>query len=252
MKFLATAALLISLLLPLSACADSARTSVTQQPDPKAVTSTFLTDFYKATVVLYRQSGDDGTLQPSCTATSIMRVDGGYFFVTASHCIDPGYDYYVTSDGQTPKVFWLVAAVDKGDAAKGLDYAVLYVPTTEVFPVIPLGADPENLLGEPVVSVSAPLGMGKQVLRGSITNPQVERSVPVRAHGKVVGNWKGAMLLQMPGVNPASSGSAVGCANQKAVCGIIVGVISTDIGQEAVALPISRLAAELKSHLPKK
>ncbi len=60
------------------------------------------------------------------------------------------------------------------------------------------------------------------------------------------------MLLQMPGINPASSGSAVGCVSQKAVCGIIVGVISTQIGQEGVALPISRLADELKAHLPKK
>jgi hypothetical protein len=248
MKFLATAALLLSMLLPLNACADS----IPQQPDPKAVPSTFLTDFYKATVVLYRQSGDDGSLQPSCTATSIMKVEGGYFFMTASHCIDPGSDYYVTSDAQDPKVFWMVTAVDKGNISRGLDYAVLYVPTTEAFPVVELGTDPVNLLGEPVVSVSAPLGMGKQVLRGSIATPYVARSVVVRVNGKVLGNWKGSMLLQMPGVNPASSGSAVGCVNQRAVCGIIVGVISTEIGQEAVALPISRLADELKAHLPKK
>jgi len=243
MKFLATAALLLSTFLP--------ATAQVAAPPQAPAPNNFLVDFYKATVILYRQSGEDGTFAPSCTATAIMKVEGGYFFVTASHCIDPGSDYYVTSDEQ-PKVLWQVAAIEKGNIAKGMDYAVLMVPTTQEFPVVPIGADPNNLLGEPVVSVTAPLGLGKQVLRGSIANPSVERSMVVHYNGKVIGNWKGGMLLQMPGINPASSGSAVGCVNQKAVCGIIVGVISTQIGQEGVALPISRLAAELRSHLPKK
>lgn len=242
MRFLAVAALLLSTLLPASA-SDSIPAQQPPAPGP------FLADLYKATVVIYRD--DSGTLTPSCTATAIMKVDGGYFFMTASHCVEPGTDYYVSSD-ELPKVLWLVRAIDKGNIAKGNDYAVLMVPTTQVFPVVDLGADPVNLLGEPVVSVTAPLGMGKQVLRGSIANPYVQRSIPVRVNGKVLGNWRGAMLLQMPGINPASSGSALACANQRAVCGIIVGAIATPLGQEGVALPISGLLQELKSHLPKK
>lgn len=240
MKLLALAALL-SLLLPLSA------SDIPQAPQPQVT----LADFYNATVVIYRQ-GEGATLSPSCTATSIMKVEKGYFFVTASHCIDPSVDYYVSSDDQSPKVLWLVEGIDKGNIAKGNDFAVLFVPTTQVFPVVPMGADPVNLLGEPVVSVTAPLGMGKQVLRGTIANPSMERSMPVRVNGKLIGNWKGAMLVQMPGVNPASSGSALICSNQHAICGVIVGVVAGPLGQEAVALPISGLLKEIESHLPKK
>jgi Trypsin-like peptidase domain len=243
MKLLPAILLVLSLISPLF--------GQQQTPAPAPNPAAFYSDVYSATVVIYRQM-DNGGFNPVCTATSIAHVPDGYVFASASHCIDPGADYYVSEGGQ-PVVLYPVSIVQRGNLLKGFDYAMLLVPTDHKFPLIQLGQDPSSLLGEPVVSVSAPLGMGKQVLRGFISSPHVDRPIPVHDQsGKAMGNWSGGILIQMPGVNAASSGSAIICVQQQAICGIVVGVVSTPLGQETVALPISRLEAEIQKHQPKK
>lgn len=248
MKLLSVALLVLTLAVSALA-ADSVIANPGALPiDPN---DKFLQDFYKATVVLYRLD-ETGSYIPSCTATSMAKLDDGYVFITASHCIEEENDYFVSEDG-VPKVLWPVTTIEKGDLLKGQDFAMLLVPMPGVdFPLIPLGVNPVDVLGEPVVSVSAPLGMGKQLLRGTVAKPKINRPMPIRVNGKIIGNWEGFMLLQVPGINSASSGSAVACSNQRAICGIITGVITTSLGQEAVALPISRLEANIAAHAPKK
>jgi len=51
-------------------------------------------------------------------------------------------------------------------------------------------------------------------------------------------NWQNAVLLQLPGTNGGSSGSAIVCVEQKAICSFLVGTISDT---EIVAIPVSRL-----------
>jgi hypothetical protein len=246
MKILPALLLVLALLLPVTG-QQAAPQPHTVSPNPAA----FYADVYAATVVVYEQT-DNGGFQPVCTATAFAHVDAGYVFASASHCIASGVDYYI-SDGSQPYTLYPVSIAQRGNQAKGLDYAMLLVPTDHKFPLIPLGTDPSSLLGEPVVSVSAPLGMGKQVLRGFISSPHIDRPVPVRdENGKLFGNWSGGMLIQMPGINSASSGSAVVCVAQQAICGIVVGVVQTPLGQETVALPISRLEAQIQKHQSKK
>ena len=210
-----------------------------------------LETLYKAAVVIYRRNNSGG-YDSVCTGTAFQKSEGGYFFLSASHCFDPKDSYFVSTE-ELPAVMIPVESTITGDAVAGLDYAVLWVPTKQVFATVPLGADPVNPFGEAVVSVSAPMGLGKQVFRGYISEPVIGRSMVVKdLTGKQTGEWKGGMLIQMPGTNPASSGSAIWCANQNAVCGVLVGVLATPIGQETVALPISRVTEELKAHPPAK
>src|SRR5271168_352944 len=211
MKLLPAILIVLSLLLPVIGQQAPASLPHAVAPNPAA----FYADVYAATVIVYRQD-DNGGFNPVCTATSFAHVDAGYVFASASHCIELNRDYYV-SDGTQPYTLLPVSVVQRGNQAKGLDYAMLLVPTDHKFPLIPLGKDPSSLLGEPVVSVSAPLGMGKQVLRGFISSPHIDRPVPVKdENGKPFGNWAGGMLIQMPGINSASSGSAVVCVQQQA------------------------------------
>jgi hypothetical protein len=51
-------------------------------------------------------------------------------------------------------------------------------------------------------------------------------------------NWENVVTLQMFGVNGGSSGSAVVCLNQRAICAFVVGSIASTT---MTAMPVSRL-----------
>jgi hypothetical protein len=199
-------------------------------------------DLYGATVVLYQQDEDTSAFMPICTAWAMAEVKGGYMFSTAAHCLDKEGSYYVSFE-ENPVVMYPIDDALRGHPEEGFDYALLWVTMGKKIPTLSLGVDPKDVLGEPVIAVSAPLGMGKQTFQGNISNPKVDRAMYMRDEKthEIRASWTGAILLQMPGINPASSGSALYCVNQKAICGIIVGVIATDFGHEAVALPIGPL-----------
>lgn len=221
---------------------------VLPRPNLQQSEEAFLKNAYAATFLLYRQD-EGGNLNAACTATSVVKVDDGYALLTAAHCISTDYIYYVTKDEDSKKAFYFVDASMCGLAGKGLDFCLLHVKTKDSFAVVPLGVNATGVGGEPVAAISSPLGLGKQVFRGSIASPHMKR--PVLLKGKDdddKGNWYGYMLLQMPGVNPASSGSSLLCLNQRAICGVIVGVMATPLGAESVALPINIVVEEIEEH----
>lgn len=203
---------------------------------------------YKATALLYSQSFD-GAMNMRCTATAIEKDDSGYTFVTAAHCVcsddttkvsvspDKTY-FFITADESVSKDFMRAKPVACGYRHRGDDFALLHVETKSPFPVIPLGHDPALL--DHVVNVAGPNGLGKQVFFGSVSSPTLNRPV---VEGNI--NWGGAVLLQMFGVNGGSSGSAIVCLEQRAICAFIVGSIEQT---NMTAMPVSRLVKLRESY----
>ncbi len=213
----------LSLLLAISAAAGLA------QPAPQAEERFISEVVLPATVLLYYQG--DGQMMAVCTAVAIDHKGETYTFATAGHCIrKERKHYFVTDDGAGEEKQFIrlrnatCGAVDRGD-----DFCLLEIKTKREFPLINLGHDATGY-SVPVVNVASPGGMGKRVYRGYIASPKLDRPMEVED-----ASWPDAMSVQIPAYS-GSSGSAVICLEQRAICGFIVGKTPA----EAVALPVSR------------
>lgn len=227
--------------------ADTTKVNVLPKADPNQSEADFLKNAYDATFLLYRQDAG-GNMSAACTATSITPSDNGYALLTAAHCISDDYIYFVTKDEENPKVFYQVDAEMCGKKGSGMDFCFLHVTTNDKFAVVPIGKQPEGVGGQAVASITSPLGLGKQVFRGSIATPHVKRPILLKEKDEETeGNWYDYILFQMPGVNPASSGSALLCLDQRAICGVVVGVMATPMGAEQVAQPIDIVVSKLEA-----
>lgn len=197
---------------------------------------------YPAVGLLYSQDAEGG-MRMRCTVTAIDAKDGVTTFLTAAHCgctdieekkqtsPEKGVVFYITSDDPDDKDFEKATVTGCGYRTKGDDFMFLSVKSKKPFPTVKLGHDPELL--DQVVNVASPLGLGKQAFLGSVASPKLERPL---VEGDI--NWTGIVTLQMFGVNGGSSGSAVICLDQQAVCGTVVGSIG---GSTMTAMPVSRL-----------
>jgi Trypsin-like peptidase domain len=197
---------------------------------------------YPAVGLLYSQDSEGG-MKMRCTVTAIDQKDGVTTFLTAAHCgctdteekkqtsPEKGVVFYITGDDPDDKDFEKATVTGCGYRTKGDDFMFLTVKSKKPFPTVKLGHDPELL--DQVVNVASPLGLGKQAFLGSVASPKLERPL---VEGDI--NWTGIVTLQMFGVNGGSSGSAVICLNQQAVCGTVVGSIG---GSTMTAMPVSRL-----------
>jgi S1-C subfamily serine protease len=205
---------------------------------------------FPATTLLYAQA-DDGSLSMRCTATFIEKNSTGYVAVSAAHCacadneddhtVSPEKTFfYVTSDEAENKEFIRAKLVGCGYRHAGDDFSIFQVNTTHDFPVVPLGIDPSVM--EPVINIASPLGLGKQVFTGSVSAASLNRPI---IQDDI--NWTHAVLLQLFGTDGGSSGSAVICSDQRAICGLIVGTYNKT---STIALPISRLV-RLREQLAK-
>lgn len=195
---------------------------------------------YAAVGILYAQT-ESGSLEMRCTATAFEKTPTGYLFVSAAHCIGQDDEklsakhdasFYLTFDEAKVKRFFPIEIKGVGYQHRGDDFAFFEVATTEKWQVIALGDESSESAGSTFVNVASPLGLGKQVLYGSISNLVLERPV---MQGDI--NWKGAIVLQMAGVNGGSSGSAIISLRQRAIIGFLVGTISNST---IVAIPVSR------------
>ena len=199
--------------------------------------------FYPATALLYAQD-QQGGMAMRCTATAIDKDDAGYTFVTAAHCgaIDDTSNktvspertfFYITPDQKDDKVFYKADPIGAGYRHKGDDFMLFKVKTDRQFPIVKLGEDPKAL--EAIVNIASPLGLGKQVFLGVVSNPGLDRPL---VDGDI--NWTNAIALQLFGTDGGSSGSAAVCLDQRAICAFVVGAVdSTTI----TAMPVSRLIA---------
>jgi S1-C subfamily serine protease len=203
--------------------------------------------FFPATALLYSQNAEGG-MNMRCTTTAIAKNDNTYIFVTAAHCgceddtvrrtVSPqaNVDFYITSDNPDEKDFQKAKVTGCGYRHSGDDFMLLSVTTDRIYTVVPLGNDPK--LMDSVINVASPLGLGKQVFTGIVSSPILDRPVIEEDI-----NWQGVVMLQMFGVNGGSSGSAVVCVDQHAICAFVVGSIGNT---SMTAMPVSRLKALIK------
>lgn len=196
--------------------------------------------FFPATVLLYSQD-EHGSMNMRCTATAISQKDDTTEFVTAAHCAcsddtehelakPEAHYFFITADAKDTKQFVRAKLEGCGYQHKGIDVALFSVKTKD-YPLVGVGADPEAM--DTVVNVASPLGLGKQVFTGTVTSPMVDREIVA---GDI--NWTRAVLVQIPGTDGGSSGSAIVCLQQKAICAFLVGTANDTT---MVAMPVSRM-----------
>jgi hypothetical protein len=197
--------------------------------------------FLPAVALLYSQD-EAGDMKMRCTATAIGKTKDGYEFVSAAHCgceddtenhtVSPEKTFFfITTDGDEGKEFLRANLTGCGYRHAGDDFSFFSIETKEQLPTVALGSDPQ--MGDRVVNVASPLGLGRQAFFGTVSSRTLNRPVVVEDI-----NWTGVVLLQMFGVNGGSSGSAVVCLDQKAICSVIVGSIDKT---SITAMPVSRL-----------
>lgn len=206
---------------------------------------------YNSVVLLYSQT-ESGGMNMHCTATAyrtleevdqakkISPVRHGYRFASASHCVEGDTDdeqkaqkYFITVDSTGPKTFIPATLVMAGNKNIGDDFSIFDVETDIKVDVIPLGDSSKAFIGESVIDVAGPLGLGKQFFQGYISETLIDRP-PIDA-GDV--KWRNVMLVAIGG-GGGSSGSAIVSDEQKAIIGFLVGHESSNIG--FLCLPVSK------------
>jgi hypothetical protein len=190
----------------------------------------FVQQVYSSVVLLYSQDVSGGmTMHCTATAYRTKEHDGKKFtrFVSAAHCVKGDTDeeqshqaFFITLDSEGAKTFIPAKLVRAGDKKKGDDFAIFEVEGDK-FPVVQLGDNKKLQIGDEVVDVSSPFGLGKMYYQGYISNTHVDRP-PVDA-GEV--EWNNVMIVSIGG-GPGSSGSAIVSVEQHAIVGFLVGQIS--------------------------
>lgn len=208
----------------------------------------FVQHIYKAVVLLYSQTSNGG-MTMLCTATSYRKIVDPkapnaamqtYRFVSAAHCVEGRTDaeqkatkYFLTADDTGTKAFIPATLIEAGDKTTGDDFSIFEVNTDHIFDVVPLGDNTKLSLGDPVLNVASPEGLGKLFFQGYISALDIDRP-PLDAE---VVTWKHILLADI-NVGPGSSGSALISENQHAIVGFVVGsFFSVNVG--AIVLPVS-------------
>lgn len=232
---------LLALLAVLPAVAQTAPT----KPAPPAAVSShqeLVNEVNNAVTLLYVQD-DSGGMHMLCTATAYRKIDKGFRFASAAHCVSGETDeeqkephYFITADPSGAKTFIPAQLVAAGDRNVGDDFSIWSVITDVKFDVIPLGDSGKLIAGSPVVNVASPLGLGKQLFIGYVSATKLDR--PQLDAGEV--KWRDVMLV-MIGSGPGSSGSAIVSEDQRAIVGFLVGGFSVHIG--AIVVPASKFVA---------
>jgi hypothetical protein len=190
-----------------------------------------------ATFALYVKD-DVSPARFECTATAFQRVDGGYYLLTAGHCIEqaPDAQYSVSEQIGMPREEVRVVKYFRDDL---LDFAVIQFLTPKKYPVIPLGRD--QVVGVQIMNPNFSFGLVKQVSIGMFSSVQM-------SHVQDCESCEGKSLVQIFG-GPGASGSAV-IANGKIVA--VVTALLEDMNVGLVVTPISRYPAFLAAPLMEK
>lgn len=206
----------------------------------------FVQRVYSSVVLLYGQTPDGG-MKMRCTATAYKRVEKDGVkktrFVSAAHCVEGDTDeeqakqkFFITADSDGAKTFVPAALVRAGDKKKGDDFSIFEVDG-EKFSFIPVGDSKSLKIGDDIVDVSSPFGLGKIYFSGYIGSTHVDR--PPLDAGDV--EWNNVMIVEIGG-GPGSSGSAIVSVEQKAIVAFVVGSFNGgNIGM--IAIPVDKFKA---------
>jgi hypothetical protein len=212
-----------------------------------------LVEKVKTAVALLYSQDESGGMKMHCTATAFEKVKDGYNFVSAAHCVGnddvakekaaspTNIPFFITFDEENgiAKRFYPANVVFVGYQHRGEDFSVFHVKTSENWPTIPIGDETKEQEGSSFINIASPLGLGKQVMYGTISKMFLDRPV---VSGDI--NWKGTLVLQIPGVQGGSSGSALVADDQGAIVGFLVGSIGDGT---IVAIPVTRFTAVKKA-----
>lgn len=203
----------------------------------------FVQRVYNSVALLYKQT-EDGGMKMACTATAYRKLekDAGYRFVSASHCVEGDTDveqkagkYFITFDMIGEKTFIPAKLVMAGDRKVGDDFSIFEVKTAQSIEVVGLGDNTKLAVGDAVVNVASPLGLGKMYFQGYMSNLLIDR--PPMDAGEV--QWSGVMLVVIGG-GPGSSGSAIISEDQRAIIGFLVGTAGGGSNIGHICLPVSK------------
>ena len=190
-----------------------------------------------------------GSMHMTCSATAFSKtiLPGTptvykYRFASAAHCVSGDSDtqqkqekFFISADARGEKTFTAAKLIEAGDKSKGDDFSLFEVTTGESYEFIPLGDEKPLALGDPIISVADPYGLGKQYFQGYVSDKALDRP-PLDASVVI---WTDLMTIQIGG-GPGSSGSSVVSVDQKAIVGFLVGA-TYDVGK--LCVPVSKFKA---------
>ena len=225
-------AVLASLVLATTLCA-AHPTSKSVQP-----AKGFHGKLYNSVFALYGSSdASDIYNRFVCTVTAYQKVEGGYLLIGAGHCTSANVDelpsdmtYSVSTDlGATlAPVVLLKSVMDEP-----LDYAVYFLPTKDKYPVIPLGDESEDRIGNKTIDVNFSLGVAKMFSPGVIVSSTVKANTEA----------KGFFLIDEFDSHGAS-GSAVVSEKTHKIIGLIIAGWDGET-MPSVVEPITSVEAKL-------
>lgn len=197
--------------------------SNTQSQSHEQIVRKYINNTYTPAVALMYAEAGPGKKIFGCTATAFQETDDGYLFLSAAHCVvSPPGDLFLSPDTSNPEVYYPAKVVAFGDLNHDVDFSVLFIQAPHgAFKIVRLGHNPDQP-GEAILSISAPNGIGKAVLRGIISIMELPHHMVLDVEG-YRDDWRGDILMELPGEAPGSSGSTIICEDQMAVCGVIVG-----------------------------
>lgn len=141
---------------------------------------------YDATFMLYGSSKKDQVENhPMCSATAFRKVQGGYLLLSAGHCTKEGtpdefpadLTYSVSSDIGTPTypVKLLKFAFNE---ETNLDFSIFFFPTALKFPVIELGDENSERVGNATYNFNFSKGVVKIFAKGVVAAPLIPKGEP--------------------------------------------------------------------------
>lgn len=206
----------------------------------------FVQRVYSSVVLLYGQT-EDGGMKMRCTATAYKHTEKEGVkktrFVSAAHCVDGDTDeeqarqkFFITTDSDGTKTFIPVMLVRAGDKKKGDDFSIFEVDGDK-FSFVPVGDSKSLKIGDDVVDVSSPFGLGKIYFSGYIGSTHVDR--PPLDAGDV--EWSNVMIVEIGG-GPGSSGSAIVSVEHKTIVAFVVGSFH-DGNVGMIAIPVDKFKA---------
>ena len=225
-------AVLASLVLATTLCA-APPTSKSVQP-----AKGFHGKLYNSVFALYGSSDASGIYNRFvCTVTAYQKVKGGYLLIGAGHCTSANVDelpsdmtYSVSTDLGTTliPVVLLKSVMDEP-----LDYAVYFLPTKDKYPVIPLGDESKDRIGDKTIDVNFSLGAAKMFSPGVIVSSTVKADTEA----------KGFFLIDEFDSHGAS-GSAIVSEKTHKIIGLVIAGWDGET-MPSVVEPISSIEAKL-------
>lgn len=178
-------------------------------------------------------SGGDPDLAALGSGVIFKKQDGKAYIITNAHVIADAEDLeVVTSEGESKK-----AKVTGQDQMN--DIAVLEIDDKGIDTVINLGDSKKLRLGETVIAIGNPLGLGGTLTSGIVSYPS--RVIPVSLNQDGVYDWEQEVIQTDAAINEGNSGGALVDLNGELI-GINTMKIS-DMGVEGLgfAIPVNEV-----------